>query len=73
MQETRNRAQNVAKQDAIGDLFVDKLQSIQCDTPKNVAKQALMDRRINNLIDCLVWKERVAKQDAMVILPRGVP
>ena len=73
MQANRDRAQNVAKQDAIGDLFVEKLKSIQCDEPTNVAKQDVMDRRLNRLIDCLVWKAHVAKQDAMVFVSGAEP
>ena len=71
MQDNRDRAKNVANQDAIGTIFVEKLQSIQCNTLQNVANQDMMARRLNSLIDCLVWKERVANQDDTVILPHS--
>ncbi len=62
MQRNRDRVKNVANQDAIGNIFVEKLKSIQRDEPKNVANQVMMSRRINSLIDCLVWRVRVANQ-----------
>lgn len=73
MQANRDRAKNVANQDAISDMFVEKLKSIQCDDQKNVANQDLMARRINSLIDCLVWNVIVARQNGMVCLGRDKP
>ena len=73
MQASRDRAKNVANQDAIGTIFVEKLKHIQSDEPKNVANQDVMARRINSLIECLVWKVLVARQDGMAGLSRGMP
>jgi len=72
MQANRERAKNVANQDAISDMFVEKLKSIQCDDLKNVANQDVMVRRLNSLIDCLVWKTLVARQDGIAVVARGM-
>jgi hypothetical protein len=50
-----------AKQTTIRQITVDKLTSIRKKQPFLSAKQTAMDRRINGLIDVLIWKEQSAK------------
>lgn len=66
---SRKQAKNAAKQDEIREFSVEKLKSIQCFEPENAAKQDGIDRRVDSLIEYLLWKECAAKQDDMVIIP----
>jgi len=59
---SRKRLKVSAKQTAIREITVNKLNSIRNIHPVLSAKQATMNRRLNELIDVLIWKEVSAKQ-----------
>jgi len=63
MRQKRNEAKNVAKQDAIRQIAVCKIQDIQKDEAPNVAKQDVIFRRVDRVLEYLLWKEGVAKQE----------
>lgn len=65
----RRSLRRVAKQTLIRHDFVDRLRAIESMDPGgiNVAKQTLMARQIRGVIECLIWKEAVAKQTAMAL------
>jgi hypothetical protein len=73
MQSVRDRAANVANQDAIAKIAVEQLTSIPRCEQQNVANQAVMDRRVDTVVEYLLWKERVANQDGIEILLPGLP
>lgn len=54
-----------AKQDAVRQIYVDKLESIRDLEAVSSAKQDVVHRRINELVNCLIWKESSAKQDGL--------
>ncbi|MBI5412357.1 hypothetical protein HZA43_04280 [Candidatus Peregrinibacteria bacterium] len=60
------KAKNAAKQDAVRQISVEKLESIRDLTPICAAKQDAVHRRVNGILDYLFWKESAAKQDNMV-------
>ena len=64
MRSKRERLKIVAKQDARVQMAVEKLESIQAQTPKTVAKQDAIHRRVDGIVDYLFWKEGVAKPNA---------
>jgi len=55
------RARHSAKQDAIRQISLDKLRSIQETGLKSSAKQDGIIRRVNGIMDYLIWKESSAK------------
>ena len=60
---TRHKKGKIAaKQDAISQIFVEKLKSIQENRANYAAKQDAIDRRIDSLLESLIWKESSAKQ-----------
>jgi len=58
-----------AKQDAWNQIAVDKLSSIMAVTPDPAANQDAWDRRVDGVLAYLLWKERSANQDAIVLTP----
>lgn len=62
----RRRARRVAKQAGIGKIAVGKLRKIESRGPKTVAKQTGIARRLDGVVQFLLWKEAVAKQTGMV-------
>lgn len=73
MRSVRQRAKNVAKQDAVRKISVEKLKSIRGFEPDFVAKQDAVHRRVDGILDYLFWKESVAKQDLMADSLSGAP
>jgi hypothetical protein len=73
MRSIRQRAENVAKQDAVRKISVEKLESIRDSEADSVAKQDAVHRRVNGILDYLFWKENVAKQDNMADCLSGAP
>lgn len=73
MQAVRDQAQNVANQDAIAHIAVEQLASIPRYDPQNAANQDVMDRRVDQVIDCLLGIGRAANQDSILRVPRGMP
>lgn len=63
MRSVRRQAKNVAKQNAIAQISLEKLESIRDLRPNFVAKQNAIHRRVNGILDYLFWKESVAKQN----------
>jgi hypothetical protein len=59
-----------AKQDVWSQIAVDKLSSIAAVCPDPSAKQDAWDRRVDGVLAYLLWKERSANQDAIVLTPR---
>lgn len=70
---SRKRLKVSAKQTAIGEITVAKLNSIRENEPDLSAKQAAMNRRLNDLIDVLIWKEVSAKQTNIALAAGSVP
>ncbi len=68
----RDRAKNAAKQDAIGKISVEELASIPRWTPENAAKQDVMDRRVDTLLDWFLCRMRAAKQDGIELSLPGM-
>lgn len=62
-----------AKQTTIREITVVKLNSIRNPEPVLSAKQTAMDRRLNDLIDLLIWKELSAKQTNIASSAGSVP
>jgi len=69
MRSIRKRAKNVAKQDAVRKISVEKLESIRDLEPIFVAKQDPVHRRMDGILNYLFWKESVAKQDPVACQP----
>jgi len=69
----RKRLKVSAKQTAIRKITVDKLNSIRKNEPDLSAKQTAMNRRLNELIDVLIWKEVSAKQPNIALSSGSVP
>jgi hypothetical protein len=57
MRAKRGHAGSVAKRDAWKEMAVEKLRDIQAQRPEFVAKRDACDRRVDQLLDYLVWKE----------------
>ena len=62
MRSRRKTLKSDAKQVSMRQIAVEKLLSIQAQAPKTVAKQVLIHRRVDGIVDYLFWKEGVAKQ-----------
>lgn len=71
MQSRRRRLRRVAKQTLTGRILVEKLLAVKRAGVKTVAKQTVIARRVDALVDVLVWKERVAKRSMMAGGGRG--
>jgi hypothetical protein len=65
MRLKRRRARRAAKQTVMREILVEKLLAVKQKGRKTVAKQTVMARRVDALVDVLVWKERVAQQRVM--------
>ena len=65
MRRKRAGLRRVAKQTVRRGILVDKLLTVKAMGPKSVAKQTVMARRVEALVDALIWRERVAKQSLM--------
>ena len=59
------KEKNAAKQDLSSKISVEKLKSIMEIKPDSAAKQDLLQRRQNGIINFLYWKESAAKQDVI--------
>jgi len=70
---SRERAKNAANQDAIAKISVEQLASIPRSGSQNAANQALMDRRVDQVIDWLVSQVSAARQDGIVLHRPGMP
>jgi hypothetical protein len=51
----------------IQEITVERLASIARYEPKSAAKQVVMDRRVDELIEYLQWRDGAAKQGVMVL------
>ena len=69
MRSKRNRLRRVAKQAVIGQITVEKLLAVKRIRLKSVAKQAVIARRVDALVDVLIWREAVAKQSLIALTP----
>lgn len=69
MRSKRSRLRRVAKQAVIGQITVEKLLAVKRIRPKSVAKQAVIARRVDALVDVLIWREAVAKQSLIALTP----
>ena len=58
----RKRQENAAKQVSMREIAVEKLRSIEAQASKSAAKQVLIHRRVNDIVEYLFWKEGAAKQ-----------
>lgn len=67
MRRKRRRAKAVAKRDARRIFAVEKLRKMASRLPKRVAKRDACHRRVRDVIEFLIWKEGVAKRDAMPV------
>lgn len=70
---SRKLAQNAARQDAIRESAVEKLQCIPRFEPETAARQDTMDRRVDYVVEYLLWKERAARQDGIAIHAHNDP
>jgi hypothetical protein len=70
---TRKRLKVSAKQTTIRQITVAKLNSIRQNQPFLSAKQTTIDRRVDGLIDLLIWKEQSAKQTNIASSAACVP
>ncbi len=70
---SRRRAKNAANQDAMRKISVEQLVSIPRCEPQNAANQALMDRRVDRVVDCLLDMLCAARQDGISTMPRSMP
>jgi hypothetical protein len=57
MRAKRGQAIRVAKRDVWSQIAVEKLRDIQAQTPHFVAKRDVCDRRVDKVLDYLIWKE----------------
>lgn len=74
MRRTRHkRAKNAARQDAIREKSVERLQSIPRYEVETAARQDTMDRRVDAVVEYLLWKERAARQDDIEIAALNKP
>lgn len=65
MRSVRQKAKSVAKQDAVRQISIEKLESLRDLGADFVAKQDAVRRRVNGILDYLFWRETVAKQDGI--------
>jgi septin family protein len=69
----RKRLKVSAKQTTIRQITVNKLNSIRKNEPVLSAKQTAIDRRMDSLINLLIWKELSAKQTDIASITGSVP
>lgn len=65
--QAKGAAKRAAKQDVRRAIAVGKLRDILALTPDPAAKQDMILRRVDGLVDYLLWKEGAAKQKDMVL------
>jgi hypothetical protein len=65
----KKRARRSAKQTVISQKLVEKLLAVKEIGPERSAKQTVMARRVEALVEALVWKERAAKQSLIALGP----
>ncbi|PIV53545.1 MAG: hypothetical protein COY53_03335 [Elusimicrobia bacterium CG_4_10_14_0_8_um_filter_37_32] len=70
---SRKRLKLSAKQTTMRKITVEKLNSIRKSEPFLSAKQTAIDRRVDGLIDLLIWKELSAKQTNIASIAGFVP
>ena len=61
MSRRRRQLHRVAKQTVRRNILVEKLLAVKRLQPKSVAKQTVIARRVDALVDVLIWKEGDAK------------
>lgn len=54
---SRKKARRAATRDALRQISLEKLRSIQAQEPESAATRDALDRRVDGLLDFLVWKE----------------
>jgi hypothetical protein len=57
MRNKRRSARRVAKRDALREISLEKLRGIRPENTEPVAKRDALDRRVDQVVDYLVWKE----------------
>ena len=60
--KAKRAALRAAKQTVIREILVEKLLTVKARGPGKAAKQTVIDRRVDALVDVLVWEARSAKQ-----------
>jgi hypothetical protein len=69
MRRKRAGVRRVAKQTLRRDILVEKLLTVKRMGSRSVAKQTVITRRVDALVDALIWKEAVAKQSLIASGP----
>lgn len=71
--KAHRRRRRAAKQTHFKTLYIEKLRSIQASgtSGKNAAKPTPMQRRINDVLECLIWRESAAKQTHIETVSAG--
>src|SRR3989338_6570248 len=74
MRRKRKGLKRVAKQTQFKTLYLERLRAVQAlgYNAKNVAKQTLIERGLREVVDCLIWKENVAKHTQMDAAASGL-
>ena len=67
------QAKSAARQVMIRDISVERLTSIPRFESQSAAKQVVMDRRVDELVGYLLWRDGAAKQAEMELPPRNGP
>jgi len=67
--QAARRALRSAKQTVISNILVEKLLAVKRIRPKRSAKQTVIARRVDALVDALVWREGSAKQSLIASGP----
>lgn len=71
--KAHRRRRRAAKQTHFKTLYIERLKCIQAagDCGKNAAKPTPIQRRINEVLECLIWRENAAKQTHIAAVPAG--
>lgn len=67
----RRRGRRVANVTGMAEIAVEKLRGLAAAGPQGVAKETGLSRRVDGVVEFLIWKEGVAKQTDME--PAGGP
>jgi hypothetical protein len=62
---SRRQVERAAKQTEIAEIVVEKLRMVRAEGPKSAAKQTGIARRVDALVEVLIWKEIAAKQSGI--------
>ncbi len=65
MRAKRRKACRVANETGMAKVAVEKLRGIQAERPETVANETTMSRRLDAVVEFLLWKEAVAKPSGM--------